>query len=84
MAKESVVSVLEVLYKGNISEALSNLSAMCMLVFSLLYTPCVASVISVKRELGNKYAVFVVAWQCMVAWFVALIVHLIGMMVMSF
>ena len=80
MAKESVVSTLEVLFGGNIGTVLSPLAAASLLVFSLLYTPCVAAIASVKRELGGKWAAGVVVWQCVVAWVAALIVHLIGMM----
>ena len=81
MAKESVVSTLEVLFGGSISTVLSPLAAASLLVFSLLYTPCVAAIASVKRELGGKWAVGVVVWQCVIAWVAALIVHLIGMMI---
>ena len=49
-----------------------------ILVFSLLYTPCVASIASVRRELGRKWALGVVVWQCAIAWVVASIVHLIA------
>ncbi|MBR1765235.1 MAG: ferrous iron transport protein B [Ruminococcus sp.] len=80
MAKESVVSTLEILYSGGVTAAMSALSAACLLVFSLLYTPCVAAVAAVKRELGAKWAVTVVLWQCAVAWIVALCVHLIGLL----
>ncbi|MBR6025787.1 MAG: ferrous iron transport protein B, partial [Firmicutes bacterium] len=82
MAKESVVSVLEVLYnnEGGVANAMSNLQAICLLVFSLLYTPCVAAVASIRRELGHKGAIGVVLWQCAIAWIAAFIVRLIGMM----
>ena len=50
-----------------------------MLVFSLLYTPCVAAVASIRRELGRKWSISVVLWQCAVAWLMALIVRLIGL-----
>ena len=79
MAKESVVSTLEVLFAGGIAGVLSPLSAASLLVFSLLYTPCVAAIASIRRELGGKWAVGVVFWQCAVAWFCALIMHLIGL-----
>ena len=81
MAKESVVSVLEVLFQGNggVGAAMSALSAGCLLVFSLLYTPCVAAVASIKRELGGKWAAGVVLWQCAVAWIAAFLLRLIGM-----
>ena len=73
MAKESVVSTLEVLFGGGIASVLTPLSAGVLLVFSLLYTPCVAAVASVKRELGAKWAVGMVFWQCLIAWIVAII-----------
>lgn len=79
MAKESVVSTLEVLFAGGIAGVLSPLSAASLLVFSLLYTPCVAAIASIRRELGGKWAVGVVFWQCAVAWLAALIMHLIGL-----
>ncbi|MBQ6553850.1 MAG: ferrous iron transport protein B, partial [Firmicutes bacterium] len=78
MAKESVVSSLEVLFENGVASAMTPLSAACLLVFSLLYTPCVAAVASVKRELGAKWAVCLVVWQCVIAWGVALAVRLIG------
>ena len=78
MAKESVVSTLEVLFKGEqITEALTTATAASLLVFSLLYTPCVAAIASIKRELGAKWAAAVVIWQCVLAWIAALIVRLI-------
>lgn len=79
MAKESVVSTLEVLFAGGIAGVLSPLSAASLLVFSLLYTPCVAAIASIRRELGGKWAVGVVLWQCVVAWIAALVMHLIGL-----
>ena len=81
IAKESVVSTLEVLFGGSIGTMISSLTAASILVFSLLYTPCVAAVASIKRELGAKWAVGVVIWQCVIAWIAALIVHLIGLFV---
>lgn len=80
MAKESVVSTLEVLFGGGIASALSPLAAASLLVFSLLYTPCVAAIASVKRELGGKWAVGLVVWQCFIAWVAAFLVQGIGMM----
>ncbi len=81
MAKESVVSVLNVLYgSGGVTQMMSALSAACLLVFSLLYTPCVAAIASIRRELGRKIALGVVVWQCFVAWFVALLMHIIGIL----
>ncbi len=81
MAKESVVTTLNVLYANGISNSMTTLSAVCLLVFSLLYTPCVAAIASIKRELGGKWAIIVVVWQCVLAWIVALIVHLVGLMI---
>ena len=78
MAKESVVSTLEVLFSGSIASVLTPLAASSLLAFSLLYTPCVAAIASVKRELGGKWAIGVVVWQCVVAWIVALIVRFVA------
>lgn len=81
MAKESVVSTLGVLFgTSSLSTVLTPLSAASLLAFCLLYTPCVAAITSVKRELGTKWAVWVVIFQCVVAWIVAFIVHTIGML----
>ncbi len=77
MAKESVVSVMETLFAGQVA-SLGVLTAVSMLVFSLLYTPCVAAVASIKRELGSKWAVGVVLWQCIIAWIMTLLVRLIA------
>ncbi len=81
MAKESVVSVLEVLFgaEGGVTAAMSSLAAASLLVFSLLYTPCVAAIASIRRELGGRWALCVVLWQCAIAWVAAFLVHLIGM-----
>ena len=81
MAKESVVSTLNVLYSGNITAAMSTLTAASLLVFSLLYTPCVAAIASVKRELGMKWAIAVVVWQCALAWIVSTIVFRVGSLI---
>ncbi len=81
MAKESVVSTLGVLFGGNITNAITPLAAASLLVFSLLYSPCVAAIASVKRELGTRWAVSLVLWQCVIAWVAALIVRLIGLAV---
>ena len=81
MAKESVVSTLGVLFGGSISSVLSSATAASILVFSLLYTPCVAAIASVKRELGSRWAIGVVIWQCVIAWVAAWIVHVIGMVI---
>jgi ferrous iron transport protein B len=80
MAKESVVSTLELLYsgEGGVTNVMTSLTAAGLLVFSLLYTPCVAAVAAVRRELGNKWAAGLVVWQCVIAWAGALVVRLIG------
>ncbi|MBR0317808.1 MAG: ferrous iron transport protein B [Spirochaetia bacterium] len=78
MAKESVVSTLAVLFDGDVTQVLTGLQAMSMLIFSLLYTPCVAAIAAIKRELGAKWAVSVVFWQCLVAWLASLAVYQIG------
>ena len=83
MAKESVVATMKVVFTGGVSSAMNSITAASMLVFSLLYTPCVAAVAAVKRELGAKWAVTVVIWQCAVAWVAALAVRLIGMMIVG-
>ena len=77
MAKESVVSTMEILFADGITSALTTSGAASMLVFSLMYTPCIAAIASIKRELGRKWAVAVVFWQCFVAWAASLAVHLI-------
>ena len=81
MAKESVVSIMRVLYgnEGGVSAVMSSLTAASVLVFSLLYTPCVAAIASIKRELGKHWAFGVVLFQCFIAWIAAVLVHLIGM-----
>lgn len=81
MAKESVVSTLEVLFSENAASVMSVASAASLLVFSLLYTPCVAAIASIKRELGRKWAFGVVVWQCFVAWVCASVVHLIFILI---
>ena len=78
MAKESVVSVMETLFAGGVTE-LGVLSGACMLVFSLLYTPCVAAVAAIRRELGGKWAFGLVLWQCGIAWVMTLAVRMIGL-----
>lgn len=84
-AKESVVSTLTVLFGGDMS-ALNTLftpfSALVFLVFTLLYTPCVAAIASVKREMGTARSAFlVVIMQCVIAWIVAFAVRMIGMLI---
>ena len=82
MAKESVVSTLTILYGSSaaFAAALSPAAAAPLLVFCLLYTPCIAAVASVKRELGGKWAVIMVANQCIVAWLAAFGTRLIMML----
>lgn len=81
MAKESVVSTLSVLFgtTENLLTCLTPLAAASLLVFCLLYTPCVAAVSSIKRELGGKWAVAIVVEQCVLAWVMAFVVRLVGM-----
>ncbi|MBR4768739.1 MAG: ferrous iron transport protein B [Lachnospiraceae bacterium] len=81
MAKESVVSTMNVLFGENVSTILSHASAVSILVFSLLYTPCVAAITSIRRELGRKWAFGVILWQCLIAWIAAFLAHLIAMWV---
>ena len=83
MAKESVVSTLGILFGEGITTMLSAASAASLLVFSLLYTPCVAAIASIRRELGGRWAAGVIIWQCVVAWVCASVVHLIVMAVIG-
>ncbi len=82
IAKESVVSTLSVLFGADaaIQTVLTPLAAASLLVFCLLYTPCVAAIAAVRRELGGKWAAGVVAEQCVIAWIAALFVRVIGHM----
>lgn len=82
MAKESVVSSLSVLFGSTeaLTAVMSGLTALTLLVFCLLYTPCVASIATIKRELGGQWALGVAVFQCVIAWIVAFIVRLIGLM----
>ena len=81
MAKESVVSTLIILFGSNeaLLAALTPLAAASLLVFSLLYTPCVAAISSIRRELGGRWALTVVVGQCAIAYAAALVVRLIGL-----
>ena len=81
IAKESVVSTLSVLFgaAGNLSVLFPPLAAASLLVFCLLYTPCVAAIASIKRELGGKWAILVVVGQCVIAWVCALVIRLVGL-----
>ena len=80
MAKESVVSTLSILFGSTqaIVASMSLLTALVFLVFCLLYTPCIAALASIKRELGNKWMLMVAFGQLLLAWIVALVVRLIG------
>ncbi len=82
LAKESVVSSLTVLFGSTaaLQESLTVVGAAALLAFCLLYTPCVAAIASVKRELGTKWAVFMAAGQCLIAWIAAFAVYQIGML----
>ena len=82
MAKESVVSTLSILFGSTaaLTSMLTPLAAASLLAFCLLYTPCVAAVASIKRELGGKWAAGVAVGQCVIAWIAALAVHLIGIL----
>ena len=77
-AKESVVSTLKVLLGGGALQMMFTVkSSIVFLVFTLLYTPCVAAISAVKRELGGKWAAMVVFLQCLVAWIVAFVVNIV-------
>lgn len=83
VAKESVVSTLILLFHSDaagITTLLSPTVAMSMLVFCLLYSPCIAAIASIKRELGIKWSFFTVIFQCVIAWICAYLVSLIGML----
>jgi ferrous iron transport protein B len=81
IAKESVVSILEMSFtnEGGVNAVLTYGSVFPLLVFCLLYTPCVAAIASVRRELGTKWAIFFVVWQSVVAWVCAMLVRLLLM-----
>ncbi len=83
IAKESVVSTVSVLFGSTTAliQLLNPVSAMALLVFCLLYTPCVAAVAAVRRELGTGWALVIVAGQCAVAWIVSFIVAMAGMII---
>lgn len=83
MAKESVISTLNILMGGNtLQQIFTPLTAFVFLVFCLLYTPCIATIAAVKRELGKRYAVGVVFSQCAIAWAVSFFVYKIGTMIL--
>jgi ferrous iron transport protein B len=80
-AKETVVSTLTVLMGGDVAELnllFTPLTAMVFLVFTLLYTPCIAAIATVRREVGGRNAMATVVTQCVIAWLVAYVVHLLG------
>ena len=78
LAKEVVVSTLSTLFAGvSLTQVFSAGTAYCLLVFCLLYTPCVAAIATVRRELGGRWALLVVVFQCRVAWFVSFLFSLI-------
>lgn len=77
IAKESVVSSMGILF-GDVQAAISSLTAASLLVYSLIYTPCIAAITSIRRELGTKWALWVVIWQCVLAWLLAGAVYLVG------
>ena len=83
MAKESVVATISVLFGSTeaLTAALTPVAAAALLTFCLLYTPCVAAVAAIKRELGGKWAAGVVLAQCAVAWIAAFVVYQAGMLV---
>lgn len=77
IAKESVVSTLTILFgtETAISSVLTTAQAASLLVFSLIYTPCIAALASIKRELGLKWAALILVWQCLLAWIAALVAN---------
>jgi ferrous iron transport protein B len=78
LAKEVVVSTLSTLFADvALTDVLTAGTALCLLTFCLLYTPCVAAIATIRRELGSRWALFVVALQCTVAWLVAFLVSLV-------
>ena len=80
MAKESVVATLNVL---NAKELFTTVTSVSMLVFCLLYTPCVAAVAAIRRELGTKWMLFIILFQCAVAWVCAWFAYLIASAVIA-
>lgn len=83
MAKESVVSTLSILY-GSTQVLLASLTlpaVISLLIFCLLYTPCVAAIAAIKRELGGKWALIVVFGQCAIAWLASFVVYHMIMLV---
>ena len=76
-SSDLVVSIMQILFPTNLAGVMTKASAAAMLVFSLLYTPCVAAIASIRRELGSKWAFSVVIWQCVIGWAVAWVVRMI-------
>ena len=83
MAKESVVSTLNILFGSGviITSVLSVAGAVSLLVFCLVYTPCIAAIASIKRELGVKWAIYVVIMQCVLAYILAFVAYHIVLMI---
>ncbi len=75
LAKESVVSTMEILFGQNVAAVMSRATAASLLVFSVLYTPCVAAIASIQREMGRKWAFGVVIWQCFIAWLASMLTY---------
>ena len=78
LAKESVVSTIDILFAGEVANVIAPITAASILAFSLLYTPCIAAIAAIKREMGVRWAAFVVIWQCFIAWLVAFIIYNVG------
>lgn len=78
IAKESVVSTLQVLFGSSVATVITPLAAASLLTFCLLYTPCVAAIAAVKRELGTRWALGMIVFQCVIAWIVAFLVYTVG------
>jgi len=81
IAKENVVSTFEILFGQDVSAVMTSTAAASLLVFSLLYTPCIAAIASIKRELGIKWAFGVIVWQCFIAWCAAFIIHFAAILI---
>ena len=76
-----IAPMLELGAEGGVQAVMSSLTALCVLVFSLLYTPCVAAIASIRRELGPKWGAYIIVWQCFLGWVAAFLVHLIGKLI---
>ena len=73
LAKETIVSTLSILTSSSLTTILSSASAISLLVFCLLYSPCVATIAAIKQETDNRHALFVVIFQCLIAWILSFI-----------